>query len=260
MGCLVISLTHATCQHAHRIIALAPNLTELVFTAGAGDSLIAVDESSDYPVAATALPKVANYRDIDIERILSLHPDLIVAWSGGNPQLQLDQLKKLGLTVQEFDFRQLLDIPSAIEKIGCLTGHEQTANQQAQTFRAVYQAEKNRVKRRPPVTVFFELSNQPLLTLTQHSLVNDMITTCGGQNIFANTWGIAPEVSVEAVIKARPQVMVGTVPGWQASWLPWQVIPAVKTKQLFTVDPDYVVRATYRSLLGLQAICLNISR
>jgi len=258
VSCLFMCIANATCQHAHRIISLAPNLTELVYTVGAQDSLIATDQSSDYPDTVKSLPKIANYRDLDIEKILSLHPDLVLAWSGGNPDHQVDQLKRFGIPVYSFKLNRLLDIPKALEQIGCLTGHEDLAQQKAKEFLAVYHAEKQRVKTRKPVTVFFELSGQPLLTLTKDSLVNDMITTCGGQNIFANTWGIAPEVSVESVIRAKPQVMIGVRPDWQKTWLQWSTIPAVQQKNMFTIDPDYIFRATYRSLIGLKTFCSYI--
>jgi len=254
----IFCVAHAACQSAHRIISLAPNLTELVYTVGAEDALIATDQSSNYPVAAKALPKVANYRDLDIEKILALHPDLVLAWSGGNPKVQVDRLKQLGIPVYTFNITKLLDIPVAIKELGCLTGQESIADQKAKEFLATYQSEKNLAKTHKPVTVFFQLSSQPLMTLTKNSLVNDMITTCGGRNIFANTWGVAPEVSVEAVIRAQPQVMIGVDPYWQKSWLQWPIIPAVKQKNMFTIDPDYIFRGTYRSLLGLQIFCRDI--
>lgn len=258
LGCFFAVSVCAAGEPAHRIISLAPNLTELVYAVGAQAALIAVDESSDYPLAAKRLPKVANYRDLDIEKILSLHPDLVLAWSGGNPKVQLDQLKKLGIPVQLFKMTRLLDIPKAMLKIGYLTGQEKLAQQKAKAFMAVYQAEKARAEYQPVVTVFFELFDQPLLTLTKNSLVDDMITTCGGRNVFANAWGAAPSVSVEAVIQARPQVMIGLTPGWQAAWKPWPRIPAVNSNRMFSVDPDTVLRATDRSLLGLREICADI--
>lgn len=258
IACFAVSSLYAACQTAHRIISLAPNLTELVYTVGAGDSLIATDQASDYPAAAKALPKVANYRDLDLEKILSLHPDLVLAWSGGNPQVQLDQLKKLGVPVETFTVTRLLDIPAAMTRLGCLTGQRQVAEQKTKAFLSAYQEVKQQAAGHPTVSVFFELSHQPLMTLSKDSLIDDMITTCGGRNVFANAWGAAPEISPEAVIQAKPQAMIGVIPGWQEAWKQWLLIPAVKSQSMFTVNPDTVLRATDRSLLGLTQICRDL--
>lgn len=244
---------------AKRIISLAPSLTESLYEIGAGKQLIGVTSSSDFPNAATKLPKVADYRDLDLEKIVSLHPALILAWQGGNPQAQLDKLKQFHIPIFYSKINQLRDIPTLLKQLGCLTGHTRTANQKATYFQQHYLAIKKQHATQKRVAVFYALWQTPLLTLTKNSLVNDMIKTCGGKNIFANALGAAPEVSREAVMAAKPTVIISNGPHWKTDWQQWPEIPAVQHKKLFTINPDTLLRPTYRSLKGLIAVCHAIS-
>lgn len=247
------------CRYPKRIISLAPNLTEMVYRVGAGKQLVAVDTGSDYPKVVKRLPKVASYHGLDLEKIIALHPDLVLAWQGGNPQLQLNQIKRLGIKVAEFNPLHLSQIPVTLRKVGCLTGHEWQAKSVASDFKRRFQDLQRHYQHQSPVTVFVQMNAQPLLTLTSKSLLNDMIEACGGVNIFANLVGVAPRVSIEAVLQAKPHAMIGTNLGWQFIWQKWQSVPAVKMHNMFTVKADYLYRATYRSLMGLKNVCHALS-
>ena len=253
---------NAGCSHVKRIVTLAPNLTELVFSVGAGKQLVGVDTASNYPPAAKKITKIASYRGLDLERIVKLHPDLILAWRGGNPPAQLAQLHRLGFRVEQFSLLRLQQIPHALRRVGCYSGHQKQANHLAQQFTDRVKKIRRLNQAKKKVHVFIELSASPLQTLSRSSLVNDMIKTCAGRNIFADLIGSAPRVSVESVLQLRPQAMFSTMRHWKNNWQKWHQIPAVRFNNLFTLNPDVLYRATFRSLQGLKAVChaLDLAR
>ena len=114
---------------ARRIVSLAPYLSELLFAAGAGKAVVGVSEFSDYPEAAAAVSRVGGGTGLDLEAILALQPDLVVAWQSGNPVNQVERLRSLGLTVFLSEPRQLLDVPDTLLRLGRLAGTETVARQ-----------------------------------------------------------------------------------------------------------------------------------
>ena len=124
---------------AERIVSLAPHTTELLFAAGAGSKIVGVSEFSDYPSEATKLPSVGSSMQLDIERIVALKPDLIIAWQSGNHARQVERLRKLGYPVFYSEPHRLDDIASTLEKLGTLAGSEQ-GPRAARAFRQRHQA------------------------------------------------------------------------------------------------------------------------
>jgi iron complex transport system substrate-binding protein len=244
---------------AERIVSLAPDLTEILFAADAGDKLVGVVQGSDYPVAAKKIPIVATYNSIDLEKVLALHSDLIIAWTETS---YLSQLKKLGIPIYLSHQKKLTDIANTLKKFGCLAGTEKYADAAADAFLERYQALQKKYRHSKPLTVFYQVWPIPLITITKNSWINEVISVCGGQNIFADLKGIAPEVSLEAVIAANPDVIIGTrsVQNSLASeplqqWQHWSQLAAVQSKRLFTIDPDLIERASPRVLDGVERIC-----
>ena len=149
---------------AERIISLAPSLTELIFAAGAGDKLVGVVEYSDYPEAAKSIPIVGRHDLLDMERILELQPDLIVAWQTGNPRASVNRLRALGIAVYIAEPKSLESIPSHIERLSVLSGSEETANVVAATFRASLQSLSNEYSNKAPVSTFYQVWDVPLIS------------------------------------------------------------------------------------------------
>jgi len=247
---------------ARRIISLAPNLTEIIFAAGAGKYLVGVSSFSDYPQVAKNIPVVATFNDLDMEKIVDLHPDLVVAWQGGNPLKQLNQLRKLGIPVYVESFSKITDIPKNILAIGKLAGTNVTARQAANKFMHAFAQLKHNYAHKKPVKVFYELSLQPLLTLNDRSLVGQVIHLCGGKNIFATTRTLAPHVNVASVLAADPQLIfvskqtndVQAIKSWNA----YQQLTAAKKHHIFTVDSNKLERYGPRILEGAQQMCADI--
>ncbi|MEE2608637.1 MAG: cobalamin-binding protein [Pseudomonadota bacterium] len=245
---------------AQRIVSLAPSLTELIYSAGAGENLVGVVEHSDFPAAAKALPIVGRFDLLDIERILELDPDLVVAWQTGNPRSSVNQLRQLGLTVYVAEPRSLAAIPSHIERLAVLVGKELSDLKVIYDFQQKLEALNSKYRHQSPVTIFYQVWDRPLITAGGNELINDIITLCGGRNIFANIRRVAPKVSREAVLKRNPEVIIASGmdierPEWLDDWLRWPSLKAVANKNLFFVPPDLLQRHTPRALLGAAQIC-----
>jgi len=245
---------------AQRIVSLAPSLTELIYSAGAGENLVGVVEHSDFPAAAKALPIVGRFDLLDIERILELDPDLVVAWQTGNPRSSVHQLRQLGLTVYVAEPKSLAAIPSHIERLAVLAGKELNDLKVIYDFRQKLETLDGKYRHQSPVTIFYQVWDRPLITAGGNELINDIIRLCGGRNVFANIRRVAPKVSREAVLKRNPEVIIASGmdierPEWLDDWLRWPSLKAVANKNLFFVPPDLLQRHTPRALLGAAQIC-----
>ena len=256
---LVVRLDHP----AARIISLAPSLTELVFAAGAGKKLVGVVEYSDFPPEATALPIVGRYNLLDLERILELEPDLILAWKSGNPRASVARLRELGLTVYTAEPKRLETIAAYVKKLSMLAGTESEAADAIELFEKTYEELRNQFSHKSPVKTFYQVWDVPLMTSGGNELINDIINLCGGQNIFSDLQLLAPKVSVEAVLLRNPEVIIASGmdierPEWLDKWKQWPSLTAVKKDNLYFVPPELLQRHTPRALLGAQQMCEHI--
>ncbi|MBV9575259.1 MAG: cobalamin-binding protein [Gammaproteobacteria bacterium] len=241
---------------AQRIISLAPDLTENLFAIGAGQFVKGVIEGSDFPIEAQKILSVGSFTGIDLERILFLHPDLIVTWSN-TFSLQLAFFKQLNIPIYTANPHQLEDIPHTLNNLGCLTGNTLQAAHEAQIFSHRLTALSQQYAARKKITVFYQIGNYSLITINKNSWINQVITLCGGQNVFANAATIAPEISWESVVVANPQVIISdmTTANWKKSWLSWPEIRAVQHHFLFNIPPDLMERASPRLLNGASQLC-----
>lgn len=242
---------------AARIISLAPHATEILYAAGAGDRLIAVSDFSDYPPQVRKLPSIGGTAALDVERIATLRPDLVLAWSSGNSATQVAKLRKLGLTIFESEPRSFDDIASNIERIGKLAGTQKQAAKAAADFRQRAAAIAATYRDRAPVTVFYQVWREPLMSLNGKHLVSQAIRMCGGRNIFADLPQLAPTVGLESVLRADPEVILATSGknSVDASWRQYAKLTAVARDNLYAIDADWLARPGPRILDGTEALC-----
>ena len=250
---------------AQRIVSLAPSLTELIYAAGAFEKLVGVAEYSDFPPAAKELPIVGRFDILDIERIVQLNPDLVVAWQSGNPRTSVNRLRKLGLPVYIAEPKSLASIPFHIERLALLAGTKLRAEESINGFRQKLKALHNQFSHQSPVTTFYQVWDVPLITAGGNELIDDIIRLCGGRNVFANIKRVAPKVSREAVLERNPEVIIASGmdierPEWLDDWLRWPSINAVANNNLFFVPPELVQRHTPRALLGAAQICSQLDQ
>ncbi len=248
---------------ARRIVSLAPHATENLFAAGAGDRLVGAVEYSDYPAAAKRLASVGDYSRPDLEAIVALKPDLVVAWQSGNAGGLVKRLQALGLTVYQTQPDRLEDIPANLEKLGRLAGSETISRRAAADFRQRLASLRQHYSTRPPVRVFYQAWHQPLLTVGGSQIINEAIRLCGGENIFAGLAAKAPGVSVEAVIAANPEAIVASGMGYDTpigldDWRAWKRMRAVTRDNLFHVPADLMQRPTPRLLDGAEQLCQHL--
>ena len=248
---------------AGRIVSLAPHLTELLYDAGAGAKLVGAVEYSDFPPAARALPRVGNDAGINLEAVLALKPDLVVAWPNVGSKLAIDRLAALGLPVFRSEPRELEDIPRTLERLGALAGTEAQAARAAADFRARLAALKKKYAIKAgeaPVRVFYEVWDRPLQTVNGRHIISKVIRLCGGENVFAALPVIAPEIDAEAVLAANPEVIVaGDVNGVRPEALEhWKAFPGLRAaanNQLYALPPELMERHTPRLLEGARRLC-----
>lgn len=246
-------------QPARRIVSLAPYLSELLFAAGAGKAVVGASEFSDYPEAAAAVIRVGGGTGLDLEAILALQPDLVVAWQSGNPVNQVERLRSLGLTVFLSEPRQLLDVPDTLLRLGRLAGTEAVAKAAADSFTGRYLQLEKHYASRPTVSVFYQIWEQPLMTLNGEHLFTDVLRLCGGRNVFAELPALAPQVDIEAVLAADPEVIVVAVDEQDsallAAWQRWPSLSAVQNAHVHAVTRERLVRHTPRILEGAEELC-----
>ncbi|MDN3555470.1 cobalamin-binding protein [Halomonas maura] len=248
---------------ARRIVALSPGVTELLFAAGAGERLVGAVSFSDYPPAARALPRVGSYDRLDLEALLALTPDLVVAWAGGNPREQVDRLAALGLPVFFSDAGDFAAIASSLERLGVLAGSEAAGRAAATRLRGEVAELRARYADAAAVPVFYQVWEQPLMTVNGEHWISRALALCGGDNPFAGEAPLVPRIGVEAVLARDPEVIVtGGMGKADSSWLEaWRAFPeltAVRRDNLFVVDPDLVQRATPRLVQGTRALCAHL--
>ena len=252
-------------QAAKRVVLLGPNLVESIYAIDAAHTVVAVADHSDYPPEARAIPRVASHNTINYEKILALAPDLVVVWASGFGVDKIQKLRDLGFTVFASEPQRLADVELLLRTLGQLTGHSGSANQVALDYVRGLEELTQRYQYQRPVRVFYQIWHQPMQTLNDKHIVNDVITLCGGINIFAKQREIAPKVSVEAVIALDPELIItgvsdGQRPSWFDDWQRWPRITAVKKNQLFVVDADIMVRHAPRILLGAEQLCRYLAQ
>ncbi len=255
--------TVSLAQPAQRIVTLSPHLAETVFAAGAGGQIVGTVDYSNYPEAARRIPRVGGYSRFDLEAVVALKPDLIIAWEGGNAPAHLQKLRRLGLPVYLSQINRLEDIAGEIERIGALAGTRQSADTAARTFRQRLADLQARYAGRPVVRTFYEVWHQPLKTIGGQQFISSVIRLCGGENVFGTLTATAPDVTVEAVLAANPEAIIASGMGEaRPEWLDdWQARPgllAAQRKNLFFIPPDLIQRHTPRLLDAAERLCQHL--
>lgn len=243
-------------QPAKRIISLTPALTENLFAIGAGDRIFGVIKDSDYPEAAKALPIVGAYNALDRERMIVLKPDLIVTWGHGL-DASLAYFQEKGIPVYVTNTQKLEDVAKTLSDLGCLTGQQQQATKVSQEYLRALTKLKQKAALKKRLSVFYQLDTHSLLTINHSSWIDQAIRYCGGENIFAALPLSAPEVSMEAVVAANPDVIIAS--GDDPRWRRWKKMRAVNQQHLYKINPDLISRPTPRLVMGVRDICSFIS-
>ena len=236
----------------------------MVFAAGAGDRLVGVDAFSDYPAGARALPRVGDAFRVDLEILIRLSPDLVLAWASSAPTELVEQIQRMGLRVEVMEVKRLEDVAAQIRQIGQLAGTEDIADRAAGDFMAGVESLAPGARAHGS-RVFYQISANPWFTVTRRHVVGQILERCGAQNIFAELPELAPGVGLEAIIAAQPEIIIAArspaeTDDWREIWMEWSDVPAVSHGRLFSVNADLVSRPGPRLLDGARELCRIVAQ
>ena len=247
-------------QPAQRIISLAPNITEVLFHIGAGEQIVGADEYSNYPEQAKQIMRVNNHAAANYELILSLQPDVVIAWQSGNGDKIINRIRQLGIPIFVIETRSLEDIPNLFARFGALSGHIENAELKAESFSRRLSLLREQNSAKSEVRTFYQIWDEPLITLNGKHMVSSVIELCGGRNIFADAIPLVPYVNIESIVAADPQVIIAggskeEKPYWFDSWRKWEQISAVRDRHVYLIPADLMQRHSVRILDGAELMC-----
>lgn len=246
---------------AERVVTLAPNLTELVCAVGACDKLVGVDQHSDYPDSVGNIAKIGDAFSINLEAVLALKPDLVIAWETGTDPQHMRRLEQLGLHIAWVRVNTLDEIGDALIKIGRLMGPSSApiAANTARAYKTRLQMLRARHQPESRLGVLYQIDLQPIYTVNQQSPISEAIEICGGHNIFSDLSQIAGIVSVESVLTRNPDVILfpdelkrGAI---EKQWQRWPMLKAVQHHNLYGINDSLLARASPRMLDGIENLC-----
>ena len=244
-----------------RIISLAPHTTELVFALNAEQHLVAVSEFSDYPAAANQLPRVANHNGVNFENVLRLKPDLILAWQGGNKPQDLARLASLGFDIFYSNPQSPEEIAKELVLLGDKLGRQQRAAELSHAFLLRLHKLRQQYHSKPKVTVFYYMWPTPLMTIGSGAWANQVLSVCGAKNVFEAAPVAYPEVTMEQVLKTKPDILVAAMKvSYQDAQSHWSNRRALLDAPLVVANPDLLHRFTPRLLNGIDALCKNLGQ
>lgn len=252
-------------QPVHRVVTLAPNLTEMVFAAGAGDRLVGVSTADDYPAAISGLPRFSAF-PLNVEAVAALEPDLVLATDQVNSSAYEEAFRAAGIPVAYLSFPGLEDVWVGVERVGSLLGTAERAKGVADSLRAVVGSVRIGSREGDSAYVLVLVGDEVLYAFGSESYLNDVVTAAGAQSLTSRLPGAAATLSEEWVLQANPDVIVGTFgPDYEPSRLvalhpAWESLPAVRPGNLCLVDPDWLLRPGPRLALGAQAIARCVAR
>lgn len=246
-----------------KIIALAPHIVESLFEIGAGEQIIGTSQHADYPEAAKSILRVGNHASIQVEKVLQIQPDIIIAWQTGNPLSDLERLKKYQFEVIDSTPTTLKSVADELLMLGQLTGRQAKAQDVAKRYLTALNELENQYAHLTPVTLFYELWSRPLRTVANQAWPQQQIALCGASNPFVNAHEDYPAVSLEQALVSMPQVIIQ--PGQHGNdnpdhinWAKWAHIPASKNQFIFGLNADKVHRMTTRMLDEVKIMCEKI--
>ena len=255
---VALSLLASTWLYAApRVISLSPGNTELAFAAGI--TPVGVSSYSDYPAEAASIEQVATWQGMNVERILALKPDVVLAWRGGNAERQVNQLERLGITVMWIDAITVEQVAESLAQLAQYSPQPEKARQAAAELLTRYRALKKQYASQPKKRVFLQFGGEPLFTSGKGSLQNEVLELCGGENIFSASRVPWPQVSREQVLNRSPQAIVvagdaSEIPLIEQFWHKQLDIPVIP------LTSDWFERASPRIILAAEQLCTALAQ
>ncbi|MGE5841787.1 MAG: cobalamin-binding protein [Deltaproteobacteria bacterium] len=242
-----------------RLIGLAPNLTEILYALGLGDRIVGVTNHCNYPPEASLKPKVGSYVHLNVEQIISLSPDLVIGTMDGNERHVLDLLEQAHLKVFFVNPRDVRQAIETIRTLGLVCGVPERARQISDMLTLRLSRVLEATKEREKPLVFLQINIQPLMSVNKNTVHHDLVRLAGGHNMTADEPVNYPRISLEEVIRRKPEVILissmergGRFENARAEWMQWTSIPAVKKGRVHLIDSDLIDRPSPRVVDGLE--------
>jgi len=244
-----------------RIVSLAPSITEILYSLSLGERIAGVTEFSNYPDMAKSKPKVGTYISLNIEKIVSLEPDLIIAIADGNKKESVDTLERLGYSVYAVNPRCVQDILKTIENIGDITNCGDRAGRLVYELKSRIDYVESRTKEIKGPGVFVQIGINPIITVGRDTFHNDMITMAGGFNISGHEKAKYPQYNMEEILLKSPDIIIissmhrgGGFERKKEEWKNWKNIPAVRNGRIYIIDSDLIDHPSPRIVDGLEEL------
>ena len=240
-----------------RVISLAPNLTEIVYAIGAGDGLVGRTTYCNYPPEAQKVEEVGDTLKPSIERIIALRPQVVFVSTASQLEAFTGELEAHHIAVYVTDAHDLEGVFRSIAGIANLLKRQPQAAELLKQLRARVATVEEEVKARPPVRVFYQVSDEPLYTIGRDAYITDLIRRAGGISVTADVPGAWPRYSAESALAARPDAIVlptggslGDTNSNVASAL--KRSPAVANGRVYKINADHLSRPGPRLVDGLE--------
>ena len=249
-----------------RIVSLAPGATEMLFAAGAGAQVIATVEYSDEPPAARRVPRIGDVAAVDMERLVALHPDVVVLWAGGGNPAQREKIAGLRIPIYQQQVARLADIPAAVRRLGALAETTVVAERAAATMEARLAALTATYGARPGQrpSVLLQVWNRPIYTVGGKHLMSDALVLCGARNVFADLPEAGPIVDMESIIARDPDIIVAAAPtgegaAWVADWTQLTSLSAVRHKRVVAFEDQALSRLGPSVIGATENLCRTLA-
>ncbi len=238
-----------------RVISLAPSMTEIMLELQADGLLVGVLDGGERPAALRALPSVGRQGQLDLERLVSLRPDLLLLWPGSITPAQRDQLTRLGIATYSAEPHSLAQLIEQIEALAQRLGLAEQGQAYASALRGRLRQLREQYHREQPLRVFYQVWDRPLYTLGGRQVVSDALSVCGARNVFDDLTQPAPQVSVESVLLRNPQVILAGDTAQLQSWKAWPAIDAVASGRLLVVPDKGIERPSGQMIEATARLC-----
>jgi iron complex transport system substrate-binding protein len=241
---------------AQRIVSLAPSVTEVLFALGAGDRVVGVTRYCDHPPEAKKLPKIGGFADPNLEAILALRPDLVVAADNPVSQPVLARLGALGVKTLAVKPDDLAGVESTVRAVAAALGRGEEAERLVGGLRASLDQAAARVPPGPRPRVLFVYGHRPLVVAGPGSFADDMLRRAGAENVAGDARVPYPKLAIEDVLRLRPEVILdasmgegeGDVLGF---WARWPELPAVAASRVVRAEQPGLMQPGLRVGDGL---------
>jgi len=242
-----------------KIVSLAPNITEILFSLGLDQEIVGVSIHCNFPEKAKSRVRVGSYISLDFEKIVSLRPDLIIATGAGNTRDMVERLDRLGFPTYVIFPKNVEDVIRSVGHLSQLVGREKEGVDIIQEMKRRRERVVQLTLGFPRPRVFLQIGEAPVVTVGKNSFADDLIRLAGGDNVAGNEKERYPRFGMEEILKRSPEVILissmnpkGNYQRVLQEWSRWKTIPAVKNGRIHLIDSDLIDRPSPRIIEGLE--------